>query len=308
MSDPVSVSVIIPHYNDSENLAKCLDALAAQQRPPGRCEIIVVDDASPQPIPSVLKLRYPRVLFHRLPRNSGPAAVRNAGLELATGAIIGFVDSDVTVNPNWLSTMVAELADGEMAVCGPLLHSQSWLGRLTAITAFGEHQDPNDGFKDMCLFANAALRREAFDQLRFDELIPFAGEDTVLSAQLRANGLRIRYSTNAAAQHGAALSLSKCLRRAYRYGLGFRIARERMPTLHGAWLHRHLGAVAALPILVYRVGVDMRRGIKYRGNVGLTAANAPATLLGILLLRLAYAGGIVFSYLRFPSQRRPIRG
>ena len=93
----MDMSVIIPVRNDLPNLRRCLAALRGGTRKPG--EIIVVDDASDEP----LSLPDEDVRFVRLPRQSGPAAARNAGAGVARCRILVFLDADVFVKSDTLA-------------------------------------------------------------------------------------------------------------------------------------------------------------------------------------------------------------
>ncbi|HYP17251.1 MAG TPA: glycosyltransferase family A protein, partial [Opitutus sp.] len=96
------LSVIIPVYNRAALLAHPLASLrtAALAAPDTRWELIVVDDGSDENIQQALAA-FPDlpVLFHRLPRNSGLLAARLAGLALAQGEFLFFLDADDAVAP-----------------------------------------------------------------------------------------------------------------------------------------------------------------------------------------------------------------
>lgn len=97
------VSVVIPVRNDATNLRRCLDALNASTY--SDFEVIVVDDGSSDESAFVAKRRGARVVRSDL--SGGPAAARNAGVEVAHGEIIFFLDSDVCVHPDTLEQLVA---------------------------------------------------------------------------------------------------------------------------------------------------------------------------------------------------------
>lgn len=290
-------SVIIPHYNDWDRLQRCLEALERQDYPTDAYHIIIVDDASPTSIPNALRGRLSGVLLLQNKENRGPAFSRNRGLDHAEGEYVALVDSDVVVEPGWLTAMEQEFVKGEVVICGPLLHGRSLLSRLTAITAFGEFQALEDGYRHHCLTANAALRREVLERFRFDDSIRFSGEDAVLSRQLLRAHYRIRYLAQAHAFHDPVLSLRRFFFRAYRYGEGFRASRASDPDLPGAVLHRYLGALSCIPLFVLRTGRDIQRMILYRRQVFLDARNVLPTLAGIIAVRLVYSAGVVGGYL-----------
>ncbi len=88
------VSVIIPVYNVEKYLARCLDSVLGQTC--RELEVICVDDGSTDRSPQILAdyaSRDPRIRV--LTReNRGQGAARNAGLDMATGEWVMFVDSD----------------------------------------------------------------------------------------------------------------------------------------------------------------------------------------------------------------------
>lgn len=94
------VSVIVPVYNGEAYLAECLDSLLAQTLPD--MEILLVDDGSAdgtQAIAEAYAARDARLRYLRRP-HAGVSAARNAGLDEARGAYIGFCDADDTASPD----------------------------------------------------------------------------------------------------------------------------------------------------------------------------------------------------------------
>lgn len=86
-----TISVIIPNYNRADLIGQTLGNVLAQSRPPD--EVIVVDDGSTDGSVAVIEQFTPRVRLIQQP-NAGPAAARNAGLEIARGDLVQFMDSD----------------------------------------------------------------------------------------------------------------------------------------------------------------------------------------------------------------------
>ena len=87
------ISIIIPVYNGSKYLNRCLEAIMASSY--RLYEIIVVDDGSTDDSDDIARKKGARVF--QLERQSGPAAARNYGAKQAQGDILFFVDSDVLV-------------------------------------------------------------------------------------------------------------------------------------------------------------------------------------------------------------------
>jgi glycosyltransferase involved in cell wall biosynthesis len=102
------VSIIIPVFNRprlvEEAIASALDPAASARR-----EVIVVDDASTDETWDVVRAMEPRIRALRQPRNAGHCAAINAGLQVARGAYIKFLDSD--------DLLVAAHLDEELQAC-----------------------------------------------------------------------------------------------------------------------------------------------------------------------------------------------
>ncbi|WP_441245742.1 glycosyltransferase family 2 protein [Kitasatospora sp. McL0602] len=107
-------SVIVPVYQVQEYLAECLDSVLTQSCPD--FELIAVDDHSPDGCGAILDeaaARDDRVRVVHLPANVGLGRARNAGLEVATGDYVIFLDSDDTFTPGLLTAVEARLRHGD---------------------------------------------------------------------------------------------------------------------------------------------------------------------------------------------------
>ncbi len=124
-------SVIVPAYKVQAYLHECLDSVLSQSY--ADLELIAVDDGSPDACGAIIDeftARDPRVRSVRLPRNQGLGAARNAGLRVATGDYLLFLDGDDTLTPHALRAIADRLKEtGEPDV---LVHDYArvdWSGR-----------------------------------------------------------------------------------------------------------------------------------------------------------------------------------
>ena len=101
------VSVIIPVFNDSERLQKCLAALDKQTYPQNLYEVIVVDNASDQSIEEMVNQFEQAIATYE--SQPGSYAARNQGIKLARGEILAFTDSDCLPTTNWIEKGVEAL-------------------------------------------------------------------------------------------------------------------------------------------------------------------------------------------------------
>ena len=121
LMNTVLISVIIPVYKVEQYLEKCIESVCSQTYE--NLEIILVDDGSPDSCPQICdkwERKDSRIrVIHK--KNGGLSDARNAGLKVASGEYIGFVDSDDYIAPEMYATLINSLikADADVAVCNP---------------------------------------------------------------------------------------------------------------------------------------------------------------------------------------------
>jgi glycosyltransferase involved in cell wall biosynthesis len=160
LDDRSLVSTIIPCYNGEPYLAEAIESVLAQTQPPR--EVIVVDDGSTDGTREVAARFTGAVRYRRQPRG-GAARARNHGLELATGALLAFLDADDLWAPDKLERQVAALdADPALGiVCG---HAEQFVSpELPDSVAARMRFDP--GKMPARLPGALLVRREIFDRV-----------------------------------------------------------------------------------------------------------------------------------------------
>lgn len=112
----ILISVIIPVYNSSHYLAECLESVLTQSL--RDIEIICVNDGSTDDSLDLLQQYQSKDSRFTVisQENVGVSAARNAGLEVAKGRYIGFVDSDDTVEKEYFETLCTAAATHEVEV------------------------------------------------------------------------------------------------------------------------------------------------------------------------------------------------
>lgn len=114
------ISVIVPVYGVEDYLDQCVKSIVAQSYTD--LEIILVDDGSPDGCPAMCDAwakKDRRIIVIHKP-NGGLSDARNAGLNVANGDYISFIDSDDWIVPTMLETMLSTLlqADADICSCG----------------------------------------------------------------------------------------------------------------------------------------------------------------------------------------------
>ena len=114
------LTVIVPVYNSSKYLKKCIESILEQTYV--NTEIILVNDGSTDNSIDICKEF--KQIDNRIividKENGGVASARNAGLEVATGSYVAFVDSDDYVEKDMYETMIEALNNNnaDIVECG----------------------------------------------------------------------------------------------------------------------------------------------------------------------------------------------
>lgn len=204
------VSILIPVYNVEDYLGKCLDSVISQTM--NNIEIICVNDGSTdgsQKILEYYKKKDKRIIIVNK-ENGGLPSARNAGLEIARGEYIGFVDSDDYINKDMYEKMycAAKKKDSDVVICGANIypeepHADQWLyGCLSPKSRYYEKFEPKILFKEpdlspflwRTLVSRRLIEKKNFrldedvhlgeDKAFQNKIYPYANSITVISDKL----------------------------------------------------------------------------------------------------------------------------
>ncbi len=182
--DKVRLSIIIPVYNAEDYLDRCLESVFNQSFP--SYEVILVDDGSTDSSPLICD-RYsatdPRFrTVHK--ENGGVSSARNAGLNLAKGEYLMFVDSDDSILPDALDRMMEDVVDEDIILGGYTTFIEGVPSKevvpLTLRTYRGEDMVCffEDNIRRNCEMLDAPwakmFRRKTIGDLRFCEDLSYA--------------------------------------------------------------------------------------------------------------------------------------
>ena len=117
-----AVSVILPVFNEADNLEPLAEDIVAALEETGRSyEVIFVDDGSTDQSLTVLKTlqrTHPSVVVIEFRRNFGQTAALAAGLRAADGEIVVTMDADRQNDPRDIGILLKEIDEGMDLVCG----------------------------------------------------------------------------------------------------------------------------------------------------------------------------------------------
>jgi GT2 family glycosyltransferase len=123
----MQISVVIPHLNQPEALARCLASLAVGARQPD--EIIVVDNGSGA-MP-----RVPAGVTLLTETTPGPGPARNLGVAHASGDVLAFIDADCLADTDWLAAAEAAIVPHDI-LGGDVRIAYAEATNLTALEAY----------------------------------------------------------------------------------------------------------------------------------------------------------------------------
>ncbi len=210
------ISVILPHYNDLENLAVCLDLLDRQTLPRDAFEVVVADNNSRCGLAAVASAAGTRARVIEAPIQ-GAGEARNAAVSAARGAALAFIDSDCRPEPQWLEQGLAALETADIAG-----------GRVVVTARDRKRPTPVEAFElafafntrryvldhHYCVTANMFVRRDVFDKVGpFRTLV---SEDIDWGWRATAMGFRMAYAPDAAVEHPARRDWDELMRKSKR--------------------------------------------------------------------------------------------
>lgn len=174
-----TISVIIPVFNTGAFLNKCVESVASQTY--RHLEIILIDDGSTDGSENLCDLwasKDSRIKVIHKP-NGGLSSARNAGLDVASGEFVAFVDSDDFLEPNMFETLFTARAkaDADIVLCSFSMENESGepyattppISNLT-LSGVKALELLNQPRQDRFVVAwNKLFTRKLFDDIRFPE-------------------------------------------------------------------------------------------------------------------------------------------
>jgi glycosyltransferase involved in cell wall biosynthesis len=237
------VSIIVPIYNGEDGVDHLLAALAAQDYPADRFEIVIVDNGSRDRTMELVEAfaRASPALSVRLVKehdHRGSYAARNKGVSTAKGPILAFTDADCRPVPGWLSAGVGALRrHGVEQVAGAIEflfandQPNAW-ERVDSVVHLRQDLYVRDnGFgatANLFVLADALAKAGGFRQNLQ------SGGDFEFGQRMKAAGFRIAYSPEALIRHSARASHDEIATKVRRVAAG-------LNTLAGEGLLKPLG-------------------------------------------------------------------
>ena len=207
------ISVVIPTYNEEENIAQCLVSLRHQTVPRSEYEIIVVDGGSKDQTREIAQ-KYADQVFIQTSRKVGGA--RNDGIMAARGDVVATTDADCIIPPKWIETIKKGFEDKEtVQLYGPVYPIEESINN--SISLFCANTFSRLGYYTRIFYytlgCNTAFRKDAFIRAGMYLCID-AGDDLEIALRMKKSGqvkfdnaMKVGFSMRRYQQYGSLRSL-----------------------------------------------------------------------------------------------------
>ena len=187
---PVDISVVVPVFNEEENLPILVPRIVEVLKPLGKTyEMIFVDDGSTDRSRHLLKemvSQYPQIRVLGFKKNCGETAAGAAGLKEARGGIVITIDADLQNDPKDIPTMLSYLKDYDMVTGWRQKREDSWVKRITSRIANGiRNQLSGETIQDSgCTFR--VYKRECLQNIKL-----YKGMHRFMPTLVKMEGFRV---------------------------------------------------------------------------------------------------------------------
>jgi biofilm PGA synthesis N-glycosyltransferase PgaC len=231
------VTVIVPAYNEGKVIANCVDSILRDHYP--RKEIILVDDGSSDDTLAVMQ-RYAHMPHVTVigKANGGKASALNAGIQVAAGEILFFVDADGIFMSTTITEMLKGFDDAKVgAVCGNdepvnVDRPQTHLAALLTHVGTGFVRRALAMINCLPIVSGnlGAFRRSVIDQIGGFRH-GFIGEDLELTWRVHKAGYRVNFQPRARVYAEVPSTLQGLWKQRVRWARGL---------LQTSWLHKDM--------------------------------------------------------------------
>ena len=194
----MSVSIIIPTCNRTNELRDCLSLLVPQLPSDGSTTVFVCDDGRDGKTQAMVNQEFPMLRWNEGPRR-GPAANRNFGARVADGDWLIFLDDDCNPRQGFLAAYLKQMqlsgSEARVALEGATFRT------VPNPSLLWEAPDNRSG--GALISCNFAMPRRLFLECgAFDERYPVANfEDTEFAVRVQIKGVKLMFVREAAVDH-----------------------------------------------------------------------------------------------------------
>jgi len=212
----VKVSIVVASYNSQDTIEECLKSILAQNYPKDAFEVIVMDGESKDNTVKIAEQFPIKVLSIRL---NCPAAY-NYAMKIVAYPILGFIDADAKVEPDWLKKVTPHLAESEVAgVSGSI---ETWNSDNPWARSIGYELKSRyrriGKYTGRIATMNLLLKKSVIEEVGgWDEKLP-SQYDTDFGFRMSGRGYKIAYEPTAVCYHFNRPTLKAFYRQQLQYG------------------------------------------------------------------------------------------
>lgn len=217
------VSVIIPFFNNQEEVVRIEKNLTEQTYPSDRFEIIFIDNGSTKPFTFPESFSERNTVLTENQYQNSPYSARNRGVEKAIGEVIVFVDANSNPAENWLENGINCLQNTGADLVGGNVQFD-FLGKVTAgkivdaMTSINMEKAIKE--RGAAYTANLFARKNVFENAGLFEEGVRSGGDVRWTLKAKQQGFKIRYCQSAVVKKFAR-SAGELYRKKIRTGRGY---------------------------------------------------------------------------------------
>lgn len=288
-------------------------------------EIVLVDDASTDSTPEVLKTLVadnPEISIRiaTAEKNLGVSGARNLGLDFASKPVVAYTDSDCTVDVHWITRLVKPFSNTAVAaVAGTVIDDPPT--NLAEHAFFGCRRiGQNAAQRRRLIGGNMAIKTEVLRVYRFDEQLTYGCDEDDLAYRLAKDGYQFASATDAVVYHHHPLTMSDYWKQAWKQGRGSAHFWRKTGTWFGRdilgwpvtgtailiWLFETAGLHLALVGLLFQLAACLFNSVVLkRKSPGIAIATLPSeilfTLVKFLSVCVSHCESIVLRITKRPT-------
>lgn len=239
-SENLSVSVVIPVYNEPEGLKDTLESLVVQDFPKDRFEIIIADNGSGENTLNVANefiRKFPQLIRIEIEDSiQSSYAARNKAVKASRAPVIAFIDADMTVDKDWLSRALESMQkqNAEYMTCNIKIYTKGKEGlvaKYNRLTGFPVQQ--NIEVKKFGLIGATFVSKRIFEDLGYLDSRLYSGGDVEFGNRVYDSGIKLCFEPDIVMYHPSRTSLRSLLKKSYRTGRGLAELQKYYPERYG---------------------------------------------------------------------------
>jgi len=224
-----SFSIVIPTYNEQDNITNCLDSIFKQNYDKSLVDVVIVDGQSSDKTISKIKeyqQKFSNISLLENPVRKTPTSL-NIGIKQAKGEIIVILGAHASLDPDFIYFNNKYLNEMDLKVTGgtQINIGFNFVQKAIALAMenpFGMGSAPyrwskKEQFVDTVVYA--AYKRELFDEIGYFEENFSISEDAELNWRIRKAGHKIFFSPNIKSYYHPRRTVPKFIQQMFRYGI-----------------------------------------------------------------------------------------